>query len=272
VQKKTGVKNTVTAPKRKTGTEVRKVFESQRAMPVYESMGPEEAARWRADFNMKLGILRKAYPECDIPSFDNTIPLNIIHQHYERYVHQIHMDKSVGNYQVYLLILFAGIELFCVKILGLDMGGYCLNQLVMMNKYENLLRELGEKSSVSIGDSWPVEARIIGLSLFNALIFLVVKLIGSYFGAGIGPVLQNVVNAFLTRGDATDHIKKAQGMDASGTGNTAPADTYASGEVPAPPAAGGFDIAGLINTVGGMLGGGNKPATRPARTRPAFRE
>src|SRR5665647_3514081 len=156
---------------------------------------------------MKLGILRKAYPECDIPAFDHTIPLNIIHQHYERYVHQIHMDKSVGNYQVYLLILFAGIELFCVKVLGLDMGGYCVNQITMMNKYERLLVELGEKSSLSVTSSWPVEARIVGLALFNGIIFLVIKLIASYFGPGLGTVMQQIVNAFLTKTDASEHIK-----------------------------------------------------------------
>ncbi len=276
-QKKIGAKNAsgIMAPKRRANVEApRKVFTSTRAMPDYESMSPEEAARWRADFNMKLGILREAYSHCDIPTFDHTIPLSVIHQHYERYVQQIHIDNSVGNYQVYLLILFAGIELFCVKVLGLDMGGYCLNQLVMMNKYQRLLVELGEKSSVSIGESWPVEARIVGLALFNALIFLVVKLIGSYFGAGLGSVLQNIVNAFLTRGDATEHIKKAQGIGSTPT--TAPAEEYANGEVPAPPAAGGaggFDIAGLINTFGGMLGGGGaKPAAKKADRRPLYRE
>ena len=244
-----------------------KVYTSERAMPDYAAMSEEEEARWRADFNIKLGILREAYSNFDIPTFDKNTSLEVIHQHYERYVQQIHIDNSVGNYKVYLLILFASIELFCVKILGLDMGGYCINQLTMMNKYERLLVELGEKSSVSIGSEWPVEARLCGLALFNAIVFLVVRLFASYLGDGLGPVLQKIVNSFLTKDDATEHIKKAQGISPD-------KEEYSEGVPEAPSKGGGFDLSSLIGGLSGMLGGGgggSKPAQKASR-RPVFRE
>ena len=270
-QKNTSGVKPPTKIKRKTKLKkqaaARTVYHSERAMPDYQSMDAEEQARWRADFRVKIGILRQAYSDFDIPSFDDSIPLEVIHQHYERYVQQIHIDNSVGNYKVYLLILFAGIELFCVKILGLDMGGYCINQLTMMNKYERLLVELGEKSSVSVGSEWPVEARICGLALFNALVFLVVRLFSSYLGDGLGSALQSIVNSFLTKEDASEHIKKAQGI------TTSTNEEYADGSVPEPPEKGGsFDLSNLIGGLSGMLGGGGNKPKKKASRRPEFSE
>ena len=83
-------------------------------------MSPSEQARWHADFNVKFGLLRSAYSEFNIPFFDESVGLDIKHQHYERYLRQIHIDNSLGTYKVYLLILFGAIELFCIKILGMN--------------------------------------------------------------------------------------------------------------------------------------------------------
>ncbi|GAH45396.1 unnamed protein product, partial [marine sediment metagenome] len=221
-----------------------------------------------ADYNVKFGILRNAYPEFNIPFFDTTVGLEIKHQHYERYVHQIHIDNSVGTYQVYLLILFACVELFCVKILGLNLGGYTLNQLTLTSKYDKLLVELGEKSYGSMGSSWPVEARIIFMSLFNALIFLVIRLFASYLGPGIGDVLQQVVNSFMAREDPSDQIKKAQRI---AIGGDAP---EASGVPDVPENSGGFDFSSILGGLSGMFGGGGGNNNRRARTsrRPTFTE
>jgi hypothetical protein len=170
---------------------------------------------------------------------------------------------------VYLLILFALIELFFVKVLGLDLGGYCLNQLTMMNKYERLLVELGEKSSISIESDWPVEFRICGLAIFNAVIFLVVRLLGSYFGDGLGSMIQQIVNSFLNKGDATEQIKKAQGISV---------ETNVKGDydesVPEPPnTQKGFDLGSLIGGLSGMLGGGGGNKKKgPASRRATYRE
>jgi len=164
------------------------------------------------------------------------------------------------------LILFASIELFCVKVLGLDMGGYCINQLTMMNKYERLLVELGEKSNISVGSEWPVEARIAGLALFNAVVFLVVRLFAGYLGDGLGSVLQQIVNSFLTKGDASEHIKKAQGINAD-------KEEYSEGVPSAPEKGGGFDLSSLIGGLSGMLGGGGNKGNGPkASRRPVYRE
>lgn len=165
------------------------------------------------------------------------------------------------------MILFACIELFCVKILGLKLGGYTFNQLALMNKYEKLLVELGEKSYGSLGSTWPVEARIIFMSLFNAVIFLVIRLFSSYLGPGLGDILQQIVNSFMNQEDPSDQIKQGQGMALTDGISELP-------EIPAGGGGGGFDLGSLLGGLSGMLGGGgnnNKPKTR-ARRRPTFTE
>ena len=231
-------------------------------MPDYASMSEAEQARYVANFNVKFGMLRQTYPEFNIPHFDETVPLEVKHQHYQRYVEQIHIDNSVGNYKVYLLLFLGIIELVGVQVLGFDMGGFTIDQLTMLTKYDNLLIELGEKSKSSIGSDWPVEARLILLALFNALIFLVVRLFASYLGTGMGDVFKQIVNSFLTKKDPNEHIQKAAGN----------VTDPQKGEIPEMPAkSGGFDFNTIINGLGGLFGGGKKN-TAKASQGPTFRE
>ena len=234
-----------------------------RPIPNYGNMSEVEKARWHADFNIKFGILREAYPQFNIPHYDDTVSLSVKHNHYERYVRQIHVDNSVGTYKFYLMLLFIGIELFCVKILGLDFGGYTINQLTMLNKYERLLIELGEKSYSSTGSSWPVEVRIVMMSLFNALVFLVVKLAAAYMPV-LGDFIQQIVNSFMTQEDPSDLIKKAQ--KAAMHGGNQP-----EGVPNVPEKAGGFDFGSLLNGIGGLFGGPKPKKGRASRT-PTFTE
>nr|QBK91593.1 MAG: uncharacterized protein LCPAC302_02130 [Pithovirus LCPAC302] len=237
---------------------------AQSTIPDYESMSQAEQASRHADFNVKFGILRKAYPQFNIPYFDDSVSLEIKHRHYERYVRQIHIDNSVGNYKVYLIILFACIELFCVKILGLNLGGYTFNQMALLNKYERLLIELGEKSYGSIGSSWPVETRIVFMALFNAIIFLIIRLFSAYLGPGLGNIIHQIVNSFMNKEDPSDQIKKAQNMSLGEPGE--------SDSVPdIPPKNNGFDFGSLMNGLSGMFGGSNNSRPR-ANRRPTYTE
>jgi hypothetical protein len=231
-------------------------------------MSAVEQAKWHADFNVKFGILREAYPEFHIPVFDDTVTLEVKHNHYERYVKQIHVDNSVGTYKAYLLIMLACIELFCVKVLGLDLGGYTFNQLALMNRYEKLLVELGEKSYGSVGSSWPVEARIIFMTLINAVIFLVIRLVASYLGGGLGDIMQQIVNSYLNQEDPSDHIKRGQRIALRSDGSAEEPETVP--EVPAKRSGGGgFDIGSLIGGLGGLFGGGNNRQQRGRASRRA---
>jgi hypothetical protein len=90
------------------------------------------------------------------------------------------------------------IEVIGVKLLKLNMSGYTMSQLRIMNRYDALFIELGEKYLVSSGSNWPVEARIVMMMLFNAVIFLVVRYLCSWMGMeGIADTLQNMIDNML---------------------------------------------------------------------------
>ena len=87
--------------------------------------------------------------------------------------------------------------------------------------------------------------------------------------------MQQIVNAFLTKTDASEHIKRVTANDFSSTGTegNATGTSDATGVPPPPARSGGFDFASLIGGLGGLLngggGGGNKAKVSRA---PTYRE
>lgn len=103
------------------------------------------------------------------------------------------------------------------------------------------------------------------MSLFNALVFLVIRLFSSYLGPGLGDILQQIVNSFMTQEDPSDQIKKGAKITLNPNASDAPSEI--------PPKTGGFDISSLIGGLGGLFGGNNNKKPRPrASRRPTFTE
>ena len=102
------------------------------------------------------------------------------------------------------------------------------------------------------------------MSMVNALIFLVIRLFASYLGPGIGDILQQIVNSFMTREDPTDQIKKAQRIS---TG----VEPEPDGVPDVPETSGGFDFSSLLGGLSGIFGGGGNKRPRASR-RPTFTE
>ena len=215
-----------------------------------------------------FGVLRREYPTFNIPDPDTLQNLDVVHAHYEQYVKQFMLITILDNYKFYLIIMWASLELICTKLLGLDITGYTENQIDLMNKYERLLNELGEKSYGGIGANWPVEARIIMLALFNVVVFLIIKVIISYLPEGVGNMVKGLVRNFMKGNKENRQNSNAPAL--SGT-NDGPTDN----EIPNPPerggglgglggllggGSGGFNIGSIISNLGGLFGGGNNNA------------
>lgn len=208
--------------------------------PDYEGMSKKEQAIAREDFRVKFRILKRSFPNFTIPEPEGDEDLDTIHMRYDKYVHFIHVNSNADQYKVYLIILFMAIELFCCRVLHLGMGGFTLNQLSAMSRYERLLVELGERN-YSVGTSaWPVEIRILVIALVNGIIFFMIKSFSQYLGPEIGNVIQNIVTKLMNGNQ--DRI------DPSGNVQAPPAPSGGGG-------LGGLDLGSLLGGLGGLLGG-----------------
>jgi len=260
-----------------SGVEQTNKVTNENEVPDYDIMNDIEIAECHADFRVKFGILRNAFPEMNIPNYDDDVNLKIKHAHYVRYLRHIHVDNSISNYRLYLIVFWLGLELFGVKVLGLSVSGFTQRQFESMRQYEHLLQELGEKSNTSIGSEWPVEVRILFMSLVNAIVFVIIKYLADWAGPSLGPMLENFIQSILSNG-----------MGSPAESGPDPSENRSSGSgLPDPqPSAGGFNMGGLdmgslISNFGTMFtqnmsggGGGNRNTTQTpqASRRPRFDE
>ena len=152
----------------------------------------ERERREKADLLFKFMVLRRQYPNVEIPEFTEHSDVNTMNRVYEQIIRRVSLDSSVDNYKQYLVGGFMVLEWVSTNWLGIDLGGFTQQQVNMMNRYERLLIELGEKNYSTMGSRFPVEVRLIFLIIFNAGLFYVQKMI---FSGGEGGA--NVLNSLF---------------------------------------------------------------------------
>jgi hypothetical protein len=158
--------------------------------PNYREMDQDDLERYRTEFTVKLNILRGSFPEYNFADLPMESSLDAVHDIYAGYVKQVVVSLNCSQYKIYLVIMFLAIEAFGVKVLKLNMGGFTMSQLRIMNRYDSLLIELGEKYYIGGESSWSAEARLAFMGITSALTFLVVKYLSNYIGgeAAMGPI------------------------------------------------------------------------------------
>ena len=138
----------------------------------------------------KFDLLRKSYPVASIPDYTIHTDLNTMEKSYSDCVRRLSLDSSVESYKTYLVYGFMGVEFILGNFLGFDMQGFTQQQIISMHSYEKLLIELGEKSYVPKGSSWPVELRLLFMIIMNAAFFVISKMMMKKTGAN----LMNMIN------------------------------------------------------------------------------
>jgi hypothetical protein len=247
---------------------------------MYAGLSQGELGERRAEFRIKYGILRRAYPHLNIPLPTDDQPLEYIHANYQRYVQRIHYDNSMnGQYKLYLIALFLGIEFLGTRVLGMDFSGYTINQVSMMNQYEIYLIELGEKNQGSFGSNWPVEIRILLFAMLNAILFVVIKAISNNLGPELASFIQQLINSLFRGNSRPIQNPDPNPVNAANAAN--PTHSAAAAiPPPPPPPSNGFDISTLLAQIGSNLIRPAAPTNAaaptqskpPARRRPAYSE
>ena len=181
-----------------------------RVRPNYSLMSPEQQTEMHTQFRVKFGILRSSNTDLVVVDPPENATLDQKHDMYEAYIKQIIIKMNCTQWKVYLVISFLVIEVFVIKVLGLNASGYTKSQLRIINRYDQMLAELGEKYYVSGVSSYPVEVRLAGLALMNAVVFIGVKYLAGYLGEGMAETIQDGIDNLLMGGISSTNIARDQ--------------------------------------------------------------
>ena len=158
----------------------------------------------------KFDLLRKSYPASSIPDYTVHTDLSTMEKSYSDCVRRLSLDSSVESYKTYLVYGFMGVEFILGNFLGFDMQGFTQQQIISMHSYEKLLIELGEKSYVPSGSSWPVELRLLFMIIMNAAFFVISKMMMKKTGANLMGMI-NSMNRPTAQASTSSRKRKMRG-------------------------------------------------------------
>lgn len=144
-----------------------------------EESEEEREQKEKAKLLFKYAVLRKKYPNAVIPEFTEHSDMATMKRVYDQLMQKVSLDSNVETYKQYLQGGFMVMELVCTRLLNINMSGFARQQTQSMNRYEQLLVELGEKHYSTAGSRFPVELRLVFLIVFNAGLFYVQKMLFS---------------------------------------------------------------------------------------------
>ena len=226
--------------------------------PNYATMTPEQKAGMRMKFNFKFDSLREAYPTWKIESPPADADLDQIHDVYEDCVKKIMISLNSSQWKVYLLLMFVGIEVFGIKVLGLDFRGYTMSQYRLMNRYDRLLIELGERYYIQGASQWSIETRFFVMAATSAAVFIFAKYLAKWLGGdAMAEQIQGAIESLLGQGpmfsgqsaQRDEHgISVIPGQEAAQAAKAEASSGAATG-------GGGFDLGSLLSSFGSMMGG-----------------
>jgi hypothetical protein len=152
---------------------------------------PDEMVR-RRELDWKFDKLKEIYEGADFKKPSDYMDLREAQNVYDDTVRRLQLKSEILEYERYLRLGFLAAE-YGLQFMGFDMSGFSNHQILFKNKYRALLVELGEKSYLSGPSNIPVEIRLIGLILIQAVLFIVIKSATKRFGPLAGNLIYNLI-------------------------------------------------------------------------------
>jgi hypothetical protein len=172
-------------PPKLSELEQRGEVKTKRTIPNMVGGSIEEEDELKRELLYKFELVKRSYKNVDIPEFNMHSDYKNMNRTYENTLRRVSLDSNVDTYRNYLIAGFMLMEYILGYWLKFDMAGFTQQQILNMNQYERLLIELGEKSYVPDSKKWPVEVRLLGMIILNAVIFIVAKMIMTKTGTSL---------------------------------------------------------------------------------------
>jgi hypothetical protein len=170
-----------------------------KGIPDYSLLTDEQRVYVRTRFDVKFDMLRETHPQYHIPGLPLDMPLEHVHIKYNHYVKHIYARINAESYALWMIGGWFVMEIVAVKILGLPAGKFTIFRMNRMGKYKMLLLQLGEKYHGEFGEGWPVEVRIIVMSLVEMAIFIGIRYFASFIDEGSVENVTNMISDVVDR-------------------------------------------------------------------------
>lgn len=204
------------SPPRLSDLENAGMLKQNRTIPNLEHLEvqeDEDEEDKKRELLFKFELLKKSYKNVNIPEFSIHSNLKKMNETYENQLRHLSLDSSVESYKNILVGGFMIFEFIFGVWFKFDMSGFTQQQILNMNQYERLLIELGQKSYVPEGEQWPVEFRLLGLIVLNAVIFIISKMILKKTGNNLMGMMNHVQSSVpkSTNNTPSEPKKKMKG-------------------------------------------------------------
>jgi hypothetical protein len=161
---------------------------------VIEDLHQQDDEDLKRELLFKFEMLKKSYRDSIIPEYTIHSDYKTMQKSYESTVKQVSVDSNIESYKSYLIMGFYCVEFVMGNWLGFDMENFTKSQILAMNKYENLLIELGERNYSPKGSSWPVEIRLLFVIIVQTGIFIAMKMLGKKIGGNLFGMMDAINN------------------------------------------------------------------------------
>jgi hypothetical protein len=177
--------------------------------PEDEGPTPEQIEEERQEYLYKLKKIRQRKPDLQLPPYGEHSTHDELKKIYDETMRDISVEYNIKSYKGYMTGSFLLIEFLCTQFFGINMTGYAKTQMSLIDDYNELLDELGEKSYMGFGSWLPVEVRLLGVILFNAAIFYIGKLIAEKGGETVSVLFASLFGKKAGNNSTQQETKKS---------------------------------------------------------------
>ena len=135
----------------------------------------ERLSNIRDYYESKYEKIHAAYPDMQLPEINSFTNERELRRGYQKVMRKIHLDESMDRFQGMLELGFTIIESIGTNLFHIDIEGYAEKQIKSIKSYNSLIIELNERSYSAFGKGLPVELKLLGFMLFNAVLFFIHK-------------------------------------------------------------------------------------------------